>query len=373
MAYLAVQFIALRFETVKVEPGRSWLSQVVHNWVQWDGLVYATIANFGYPIVEDPTFKSLDSAYPVWPPGYPIVVRLASYVLPGDVAVAALVVSNVAALGMLVVLYRLVDHELGAGSAERTLLMFIAFPTAFYLATAYSESLFLLLTFAALYCARRGHWWAAGLLAGASSATRVLGVTICVAFAYEYLRQREFRWRRIRLNVLGIALAPLGLMLYMAFLWWRFDNPMLFRDAQAHWGRGGMYMPWTTIAHSLRYLNPARHPYAGVINLLDIATCLLGLAFLVLCFVGPWRLRRDQLYLVLAGALPFIIAVLQPTSIDGGTPMQSMNRYALTFFPMFLVMAQMARNRFVEKFVVFAGLPLQVGLLILYLTGDWAG
>ncbi|WP_433051183.1 mannosyltransferase family protein [Dactylosporangium sp. CS-033363] len=373
VGYLAVQFIALRFVPVTPGGGRGWLSQVINNWVQWDGRNYVHIANFGYPVVDDPGFKTVDSSYPVWPPLYPALVRLASYVLPSDMSFAALVVSNLAALGMLVVLYRLAEHELGPRLSERTLLMLIAFPTAFFLATAYTESLFLFLTFAALYCARRNHWWAAGLLAGAASATRVLGVLIVFAFAYEYLRQRDFSWRRIRIDVLGVALAPLGLVLYMAYLWQRFGNPMQFRDAQSFWGRGGMHAPWTTISHSLRGISLSQNPNGAVLNLLDLAACIMGLTFLVLCFVGPWRLRRDQFYLVLAGALPFLVAILQPVNINSGTPMQSLNRYVLGLFPMFFVMAKMANNRFVEKLILFAALPLQTGLIMLYISGQWAG
>lgn len=182
--YLAVQFLALRINGIAVVPGSSKLQALIATWVRWDGLNYVAIAEHGYPDDPQPTFRHYgESVLPAWPPGYPLLIRVAGWLLPGDLNLAALVVSNVAALGLFVVLYRLVQTELDAGTAERTLLCLVAFPTAFFFAAAYSESLFLLLTLGALYCARRQRWWWAGALAGVASSVRVAGVTIVVAFA----------------------------------------------------------------------------------------------------------------------------------------------------------------------------------------------
>jgi hypothetical protein len=45
----------------------------------------------------------------------------------------------------------------------------------------------------------------------------------------------------------------------------------------------------------------------------------------------------------------------------------------LSCFPIFLVMARRARHRLAERLIAFVGLPLQAGLMILYLGGRWAG
>ena len=367
--YVAVQLMALR-----LNPGVGGLRGLVGTWVRFDGTNYVGIAEQGYPAQTHPQFQHYgDSVWPAWPPGYPILIRAFSYVLPGGMNFAALVVSNLAALGMLVVLYRLVEQELDRDNADRTLVCLLAFPTAFFLGVAYSESLFLLLTIGALYCARRGRWWYAGALAGAASSVRVAGVTIVLALAYEYLRQRDFAWRRIRVDVLGIALAPVGLFAYMAFLWRRYDDPLMFSHVQIAWGRGSVVMPWTTLGRELRGLHLFGDPDVGVTNLIDLVALAVALALLVLCLVGPWRLRRDQLFLVIAGALPLFISILQPISDPNGPPWQSMARYVLSCTPIFLVLAKMAANRYFERFVLFVGLPLQAGLLILYLQLSWAG
>jgi hypothetical protein len=372
--YLAVQLLALRIHAVVLSPGHWNIGALAATWVRWDGIHYVTIAEEGYPANPQPEFQRYDdSVRPAWPPGYPLLIRVANWLLPGEVNVAALAVSNLAALGLLVVLYRFVEMEVDAVTAERTLLCLLVFPTAFFLAAAYSESVFLLLTVAALYCARRQHWWWAGVLAGAASSVRVAGVTLIVAFALEYLRQRDFNWRRIRPDVLALGLVPSGLVAYMAYQWVRYDNPFMFSEAQKAWGRGSIVMPWRPLIDSLRDLNIFANTERAVITVIDLGLLAVALALLVLGVVGPWKLRRDQLFLIVAGALPLLVAILQPIGDPGGPPWQSMDRYALACFPIFLIMAKLASHRLVERLVVFVGLPLQVGLLIIYLGGGWAG
>ena len=372
--YGAIQLVALRINGFTVPPGASALGALVSTWVRWDAVNYVTIAEQGYPADPQPEYRQYnDSTLPAWPPGYPMLIKAVGWLLPGSLDVSALVVSNLAALGLLVVLYRLVETELDAVTAERTLLCLLVFPTGFFLAVAYSESLFLVLTVGALYCARRQRWWWAGALAGAASAVRVAGVTIIVALALEYLRQRDVDWRRIRPDVLALGLTPTGLLAYMAYQWVRYDNPFMFSEAQKVWGRGPIVPPWRPLIGSLRDLDFVANTERAVINTLDLGLLAVAVALLVLGVVGPWRLRRDQWFLLVAGALPLLVAVLQPIGDPTGPPWQSMGRYVLACFPIFLIMGKLASHRLVERLVVFVGLPLQVGLLVLYLDGQWTG
>ena len=90
------------------------------------------------------------------------------------------------------------------------------FPTGFFLVGGYPHGLFLLLAVGSMYAMRRRRWWLAGLLAALAGATRQVGVLLAAPFAYEYLRQCGFNPRRIRADVLSIALVPAGLLAFMA-------------------------------------------------------------------------------------------------------------------------------------------------------------
>ncbi|MBX6748748.1 MAG: hypothetical protein IRY85_03615 [Micromonosporaceae bacterium] len=159
----------------------------------------------------------------------------------------------------------------------------------------------------------------------------------------------------------------------MAYQWVRYDNPFMFSEAQKAWGRESIVMPWRPLIDSLRELNFISNTERAVINTVDLGLLAVALALLVLGLVGPWKLRRDQLFLIVAGALPLLIAILQPIGDPSGPPWQSMNRYVLSCFPIFLIMAKMTRHPLLERLIVFVGLPLQAGLLIIYLGGQWVG
>jgi hypothetical protein len=339
-------------------------SGLIYNQIRWDACDYAQLAMSGYP--SDPHQAAL---YTAWPPVFPLAIRGLGYLTPGGVPVAGLVLSKLAALALLIVLARFVATELDDRLVRPTLLALIAFPTAFFLLTGYSESLYLLLCVGALYLARRGRWWWAGLLGGLASGTRVVGVFLVLALAYEYLRQRDFSWRRIRLDVVSLGLVPAGLGLYALFLWRTYGDPMLFMKAQAQWERQWA-LPWSGLKRALVNSHPGASPQLAFRNLFDVAVVLAILALLALAVVGPWRLPRDQTYLVIFGAMPFVSALLQPELVDA-EPLASMTRFTIAAVPAFLVLAAMLRHRLAMHAYLYIALPLQAGLVLLYLAGEW--
>ena len=124
-------------------------------------------------------------------PLYPLGVRLVASLPALGPLGAALIVSNAAFLGALIMVHALTRLELGAAAARRTVLFGAFFPTAFFLLAPYTEPLFLLLSIAAFWFARRDRWiWA--MVAGAgAAATRSIGALLIVALAVEALVQ----WR----------------------------------------------------------------------------------------------------------------------------------------------------------------------------------
>ncbi len=90
-------------------------------------------------------------------------------------------------------------------TAARAVLYLLVFPTTLFLSAVYAESLFLALTVAAFYHARRGQWWIAGALGGLAALARPHGVLLALPLAVEYLAQRDFDLRAIRGNILALA------------------------------------------------------------------------------------------------------------------------------------------------------------------------
>jgi hypothetical protein len=328
-------------------------------WSRWDAELYLRIAEGGY---------HLGPGFPAFFPLYPLLVHVGDAVLPGGPLVSALVVGNAAAFGALAVLHRLAEHEFGPRVAYRAIWYLAAFPTGFFLFIGYNESLFLLLAVGALYAGRRGHWWAAGALAALSSATRLFGVLLIAPLAVEYLRQLDWRPGRIRRDVLGLALVPLGAVAYAGYCAVALGNPLAFSRAQDQWGRhytfpGGAWLTAVRQAHGHPLLAPAT---LGAI--LDAGTILIAVALLILCVRGRFRFRRDQLYLVVQAGLTLIM--LMSTEV-GGRSMQSAARYAMEAVAVFLVLARIGAHRTVDRAVLVIGMALHAMFLVVFMAGTF--
>ncbi|WP_433796150.1 mannosyltransferase family protein [Actinoplanes sp. CA-252034] len=326
-------------------------------WNGWDAGHYVRIAEEGYHI---------GPGFPAFFPLYPLLIRSFDVILPGGPLISALVVANLAAWGALVMLHRLADHEFGPKVAQRATWYLAAFPMGFYLFIGYNESLFLLLAIGALYAGRRGHWWLAGVLGGLSSATRLFGVLLVLPLAIEYLRQVGWRPRLLRADVLGIAVVPLGAVAYSVYCAIELGSPLAFSIAQDQWGRqytvpGGAWVTAIQQAGGHRVLHPAT---IGAV--LDAGTVLIGAVLLILCVVGRFKFRRDQVYLVAQGAVTLVM--LLSTEV-GGRSMQSAARYTMEAVAIFLVLARIGSRPTVDRAVVVIGVGLQAVLLVVFMSG----
>jgi Mannosyltransferase (PIG-V) len=336
------------------DPGSPFLSM----WAKWDSQWYVQIVRDGY------WYQPLQQSNVAFFPLYPMAVKVASSLLAGNAILAGFVVSNLAFVGALVLLYLLTDLELGEHGAGRRAVGYLAFfPTAFFLSCVYTESLFLLLSVACVYFARR-RWWAAAAGAGLlASATRNLGVVLWMLTAWEWLRCQGWRLRQVHQRVMWsetwsgvrahwseltlISAIPLGLLAYVAFLKLNFDRPMAFIEVQAAWGRQNVG-PVAVIARETRALLSTGLTKGDLSRVLN-----MGLLFGVLALV-PFIWRR------LGGgyALYVLILLLVPVSSSA----MSLLRYALTLFPVFILLAGWGRRATVDR-MVLASFAVGLGAL----------
>jgi hypothetical protein len=319
---------------------------------------YTAITEYGY--------RSSPEA-PAFYPMYPMVSWAVDQVLPGGALIACAVVAGICAYFCLLLLYRFVDLEFGTSTANRALLYFAAFPMAFYLYNGFNESMFVMFSIGALYAARRSHWWLAGTLAGLAGGTRLFGLLLAVPLAYEYLRQCGWNVRRIRWNVLSLGIVPLGLAAYSLYCKLEFDNWLAFVDAQAYWKRRYGW-PGQSLFETLQMLY--RDGWLGItfvpnefymITLFEAASLIFAIVLVILGFVGPWRLRRDQYFLLIASLVP-IIAV-SSTMVGEVKWLMSVPRFVLEWTAVFVVLARIGTNTFVDRLYLMLGFMLQAIML----------
>ncbi|MBV8429567.1 MAG: glycosyltransferase family 39 protein, partial [Solirubrobacterales bacterium] len=201
------------------------LDKLVAPFGRWDSVSYLQIAHAGYQNRLSTAF------YPL----YPLLIRIGS-VIPIPPLIVGGLISSGAAVAALALLHRVALLDLDARAATLTVVLVAFFPTALFLSTTYTESLFLLLTLLSVYAARTERWWLAGLAGGLAAFSHSNGVLILVLLAILYLygprratpTGREVGvWPRYRLrpDALWLLLVPLGLITYMGYLWATHGSP----------------------------------------------------------------------------------------------------------------------------------------------------
>lgn len=207
-----------------------------------------------------------------------------------------------------------------------------------------------------------------------------LGAAIPAAPPRRLIFPRPRDWpaeaRRALRNVLPAIAIPLGLALFMIFLYRAFGNPLLFSTAQQAWWRT-FAPPWETLYVSITWpLGDILHGTPNVWDpaaLHDLAYALGGLA---VTWLAWRRLPRAQaaylwlLWVVLLSA-PAMLPEANPAA-HTGTPhhdvLMSLPRMLLMFFPLFAYLG-LRRRLYPWLAGLFAlALPIYAGV---FLAGIW--
>lgn len=280
-----------------------------------DALWYLRIAAHGY--------RPSDGSAAFFPL-YPILIRLLSQ-LPGVAPLgAATAIAWASYFFALLASFSLAEREFGRPIARSSVALMAAFPTAFFYFAPYTEGLFLALSVGCFANARRGRWWAAGLLGLLAGTTRAVGLLLALGLAVEaWLAWREGE-RRLWAPLAAVLGPPAGLLAYFGYWWLRFSDPLAPWHAQANWQRVST-PPWLTLWHGAWYAY--RYRSYWLIDALVVAVVVVAV------LAGLKRLRPS--YSVYA-----VASLLLPLSDPfPDRPLMSMPRFVLVVFPAFWVMA----------------------------------
>ena len=318
---------------------------VTNIWDRWDALYwYIRIAEWGY---NSPGDGYISIAFL---PLFPSLIRLASFAV-SDTALAALLVANVFSVAGLFVFYRLAKLEFGKRVAWQSLLVLMLFPSAYFFVAPYTESLFLLFSVGAFYGARRGKWFWAGFLGCMAALTRIMGVLLLPALLVElYLQWR--RGRRLWPDLLWLSLIPGGLFIYLRFNYELFGNHLAFMDMVSSYWHKEFAWPWVGLAGLWKQVES--FPFSGG-NIIGVIAELLAAGVLIVSTVAAAiRLRY-----------PYAVYVLLVTFLVLSTSrIQSMPRYVLSAFPVFLLLGQLVKYRVLSTmWLVFS-----TSIMVLFMT-----
>jgi hypothetical protein len=341
----------------------------IRSFFNFDGSWFTDIARYGYTGFSDARGWDIPYISTAFFPLYPAAIRLVSYPLFGHYYAAGLLVSWLSLLFALIYLRRLVltfKEEDDDDAGFRACLFLLLFPTAIFLASGYSESLFLLCAVASFYHARRSSWILAGIWGFLACLARPVGLAVSAAVILEALRQAGWRPRNLRPKMAAVLLAPLGLVTYLAYLQWRFGDFLVFTRAEkAGWGWQREFNP-KGLYDVIRRLYDSGDIFTG-----DFAKYLYLLIFVALFIVLTVFVFRRYGYPLGTFTALCVLAPLLTSPPDN--PLMSMNRMVVVVFPAFMLLGAWGRKRDFERFYACAGTLGLALFTTLFVYGLWAG
>jgi hypothetical protein len=329
-------------------------------WNVHDTQHYISIAENGYG--ADPFF------YTAFFPGYPILIKIFSVLIGGQSLLAALLITNVAALLFFWFLYRLVEADYGDTVAKRAVVISAVFPSSFFLFMGYNEAPLLAFTVAAFYYARQSKWWLAGLLAACAALTKQPGIFLILPLSYMYWRQyrgrnklftgerplkgHEWAW---------LLLTPAASLGYIAFRYLLLSAPT---NGVTDLGAGEeLTLPGVPLLRALLVVHNGNQFFAA--NLLDITFAIL---MIVLVALVALRARSISFSLY---SVPIALVSLCVTYSDTRyfRPEIDMPRRILILFPIFIFLAVALPSSRAFRLFVYASVTGYLCLVGLFL--DW--
>lgn len=319
---------------------------LLYPWANFDGIHYLSIAGQGYN--HDEGFFPL----------FPLAIRAVSSVL-GDgqpfsasYFFAGLLFANAAFLAAIFLLRQLLLLDYKESVVHKSILYLLIFPTVFFFASIYSESLFLLLTIASFYFARKKQWLFASICAMLLSATRIVGISIVPALLLEFFLQEK---KIVAKKAIPLLLAPLGLLSFMLYNTIQLKSSLAFLTFHTTIGTSRsdtiILLPQTLFRYGKILFTVSSRQYEWWIAFLE----LFSFFFAALLLFVAWKKGVRISYLVFA-----ILSFLIPAS--SGT-FNGLPRYIVILFPMFVALA-LIKSKLLQ-YVYLAIAPILLFLLLL--------
>lgn len=194
-----------------------------------------------------------------------------------------------------------------------------------------------------------------------ASVTRITGIFLVPALLIEYLSQKEFRIKNIKLSFIYLGLILIGFIAYLVINYLTFEDAFAFLKAEKEYWHKTLTPPWRGFLGAWDHLlsenaDPSPRLIVGG------AEFVFGI-FGLLCTI--WTFIRLRVSYGVYMLLTWIAAT--STSF-----LLSVPRYTLSMFPIFILLALGAERREIHYLVTIAFLFLYSLFLITFAQGLWA-
>ncbi len=285
----------------------------------WDAQLYLSIADRGYNGIQNWAF------YPL----FPLCIRLMNLVI-GNIYLAALVLNFVLSYLCVHLFYACARYYLPKPAALKSVLLFLSFPSAFFMSVIYNEALFLCTLFGFLYCYQIEKSYKSVIFAALMPLIRgqafFIGVAISLSMLWRWYRAKKggepFRYRYELANLLGLAA---GGAAYFLFFYYETGSFLSGLEAQKTFIFGNSLSNLINPFHFLGYIFSASEGLFSVNNgVLD------KIFILAMLFSGVIVARAKNRL----AALMYVALVYCPAAMGSGG---SFLRFSILAFPLLAI------------------------------------
>jgi len=288
-------------------------------WTRWDSEWYTLLADHGYASFE--YFKDFGggryrpSDIAKFFPLYPWSIR-AFNLFTGNSVISGILISNLSAILFLFYFYNLALRLFDAEVSARSALLYIFYPTSFFLNAVYSEALFLAAITATFYYLERRQLLPALLASSLAMLCRPTGLLAVPALVWlTWLRFTENKNRNAALMALT---AVVSFSVYLFAIWQSFGSLDVITGSQNYW-RGETHYPLYAFVRFFSNPVAIHGQHNSIIDFSFAALHLLGLLFALRVLPAPYNLYSA-------------ICILFPLS----SSLFSFSRLSRVNFPLFL-------------------------------------
>ena len=325
----------------------------------FDGMDYLDIARCGYSVNQQSFF-----------PLYPKLIAFFRPLFGGKNLITAWSINLASLYLALFFFYKLVALNFSERVSRRSLFFLLLFPTSFFFSMIYTEALFFLLIIGSFYFAKTKRWWLAGIFGGLAAATRLPGIFLLPALAFEWWEQfqnqkNKSKKKDLLKSLFFLLLVPLGLLFYMRFLSVIYQDSLMFAHVQTFFGAGRstdkiilLYQVFWRYFKMLVMVDKQTLIYLTVV--MEFLAASSFLVFIVFTFLKRWY--SYLIFMVLAYIAPSLTGTFL-----------SLPRFALVLFPAFILLALWSEKyRWLRILYGILMIPLLIFLLLLFTRGFWA-
>ena len=312
----------------------------VWSFANFDGVHYLGIARHLYD------YQYTQAFFPL----YPLLIRFLSPIFMGNMLLTGLIISNTFFLLSLIVFYKLVARFASEKTAFWSILFLLSFPTSFYFGALYTEGLFFFLIILSFYLFEKNKIILSSLAGAFASATRLVGI---------FLFPAQIKGKQLN-QLIPLFIIPVGLFLYMTYLYLKFHNALYFLTAQTIFGQERSTTSVVLLPQVFyRYIKIllTTHGLVLATATFELISTLFAIVILIL---ATKKVKID--WLVFSW-----FAVLIPTLT--GT-FASMPRYILMAFPIFIYLATL-KNTYLKVAIMIIFVLLLTITTTFFAQGYW--